>query len=185
MFKLVEKGLSLEEFISKKEEIESNLDGESYWGQKENERVVDDIRCAICYTENDETTELWYTENYDETGKVTYDIYVERNEVMKIRVSSWFDWFKIRDLEKEEFNKYNVTTTDIEENFDNLEDAINFYNSIEEVIMSNKYDVYVRSKIMYYVNEDGERINDINIFEDYDNGLYDFVERNIKNGKRQ
>ena len=75
MFKLVEKGLSLEEFISKKEEIESNLEGETYWGQKENERVVDDIRCAICYAENDETAELWYTENYDETSNVTYDIY--------------------------------------------------------------------------------------------------------------
>lgn len=59
MFKLVEKGLSREDFISKKQDIESNLEGETYWGQKENE----------------ETAELWYTENYSENGDVTYDIY--------------------------------------------------------------------------------------------------------------
>lgn len=75
MFKLVEKGLSREEFISKKQDLESNLEGETYWGQKENERVVDGVRCAICYAENEETAELWYTENYSENGDVTYDIY--------------------------------------------------------------------------------------------------------------
>lgn len=95
----------------------------------------------------------------------------------KICVSSWCDSFKIRDLKRGEFNNYDVCTEDIDEIFEDKKEAIKFYNSIEmePSISFNADNVYVRSKIMFYANEDGRRIADYNIVEDYDMGLDEFV----------
>ena len=94
----------------------------------------------------------------------------------KICVNSWCDNFLIRDLKKGELNNYNVCSTDIEEIFTDLEEATEFYDNIEQEISFNNYDVYVRSKTMYYIDEDNNRIDDINILEDFDMGLNEFIE---------
>ena len=105
-----------------------------------------------------------------------------KNNGIKILVKSWFDNFKMENLKKGNTHDYDVCSEDIEETFTDLEEATKFYNSIEEEISSNKYNVYVRSKIMSYVDEEGNKVNEngklddlANICENYDMGLEEFI----------
>jgi len=73
MLKLVEKNLSREEFLSRKEDLESNIEGNAYWGQIDEEIPFSGgAKKAICYAEETEQKEeLIYTINPDGT----YNIY--------------------------------------------------------------------------------------------------------------